>query len=421
MCVRAPGGERLFGSTHSSTCFAAFQVILLLAIIAGVVTVSIATPLYRHNFYQSHGTVKFAWFDIAESAFALTLVVEFLVKVVADGFISTPNAYIRDLWNSVDFLIMLGLVVNVATTFSVAGGVNRGTRALTALRALRLITLIDNNRLTVQSLILQGASRIFDAVLLAILYLIPYAIWGINIFQGLMYSCNDPGAANKAGCTNEFVSNVLDDSSLGFYAPRVWENPHPSTTWSFDDFPSSLLILFEIVSLEGWIDVLVSAVGITGPDQQSATNASPANALYFLVFNLMGAVVILTVFLRYTVCISGKRSVTELCVSIIIGNFSRRTGTADLTQEQKDWINLRKLLLRQKPSKRPKERPTQAFRSWCYDRAIDKKGWWSQGMTCLFVVHIAVLMSVVSACQPIPHSSHYKGPRHSLTLPRKIL
>ena len=81
--------------------------------------------------------------------------------------------------------------------------------------------------------------------------------------------------------------------------------------------------------------------------------------------------------------------------SIIIGNFSMRTGSAVVTQAQREWIDLQKLIKRLKPSKRPKIQPTSSIRTWCYDRAIHKHGWWSRMMTLLFVVQIIILMSVL--------------------------
>ena len=83
---------------------------------------------------------------------------------------------------------------------------------------------------------------------------------------------------------------------------------------------------------------------------------------------------------------------TLVCHSIIIGNFSSKTGTAFLTQPQREWIDLQKLITRQKPSKRPSSRPTWAVRAWCYDRAVHKHGWWSRMMTALFVIQIFALM-----------------------------
>jgi voltage-dependent calcium channel len=300
--VQPAGGERIFGTPHSPIAHPIFQLALLLTVIGGIVVESIATPIYRRNFYLQHGLVRFAWFDLAETAFGLTLVVEFLIKVVADGFVFTPNAYVRSIWNVLDLFILAGLIVNLTTTLIFIGGLSRFTRALKALRALRLITLIDMMRNTFQSLIISGVTRILDAAVLAILYMIPYAVWGLNIFAGKMNECNDQNANGLSDCINEFDINtnnatVVGDS-FGFLVPRVWANPSPSTTFSFDTFRSSLLILFEIVSLEGWIDVMGVATSITGENLQPQTNNSQVNAIFFLIYNLLGGVVILTLFVR---------------------------------------------------------------------------------------------------------------------------
>jgi hypothetical protein len=78
--------------------------------------------------------------------------------------------------------------------------------------------------------------------------------------------------------------------------------------------------------------------------------------------------------------------------SIIIGNFSSKTGSAYLTAAQREWIDLKKLFTRQRPSKRPREKPTWIVRAWCYDRATSKHGWWSRIMTGNIIVHIIALM-----------------------------
>jgi len=125
--------------------------------------------------------------------------------------------------------------------------------------------------------------------------MVPYAVWGLNIFNGEMRSCSDSNALGFDDCLNEYMASPVDNS-LQFLAPRVWDNPSPSTSFSFDSFSASFLILLEIVSLEGWIDVLKVALDITGPDKQPGINTSQFNALFFVLYNLLGAVVILTLF-----------------------------------------------------------------------------------------------------------------------------
>ncbi|KAL1742981.1 Ion transport protein-domain-containing protein [Schizophyllum fasciatum] len=373
--VEPANGERIFGQPPSPIAHPIFQLLLLLAVAGGIAVEIVATPLYRRDYYAVNGHIRGSWFDICEAAFGFTLVIEFCIKIIADGFLFTPNAYIRSIWNILDYFIMTGVLLNVITGLAFVGGLSRFTRSLKALRVLRLVTLIEKMRTTFQSLIISGAARIFDAAVLAILYMIPYAVWGLNMFSGKMNTCNDEDVDGMADCIGEYTTTAVGDS-FGFMVPRVWDNPAPSTVFSFDSFPASLLILFEIVSLEGWTDVMGVAMSITGENMQPQTNASQVNALFFIIYNLLGGVVILTLF-----------------VSIIIGNFSSKTGSAFLTRPQREWIDLQKLFKRQRPSKRPKTPPTWAVRRWCFDRATQKHGWWSRSMTFLFFLHIVALMT----------------------------
>lgn len=316
--VRPAHGERIFGTPYSPIAHPIFQLIVLFAVIGGIVVEITASPIYRRNYFIDKGYEINAWFEIAEATFGFTLVLEFLIKIVADGFLFTPNAYIRSIWNVIDFTIMVGILVSVSTELIVVGGMCRTTRALKALRALRLITLIDKMRNTFQSLIISGALRILDAAVLAILYMIPYAVWGLNIFAGKMNTCNDTSVSGISTCTGEY-SNTIYGNSFGFLTPRAWDNPSPSTTFSFDNFRSSLLILFEIVSLEGWIDVMWASASITGEGQQPSNNASQGNALFVLIYNLLGGVVIMTLFVR---CVISNSSLIRLTFSILVASSS---------------------------------------------------------------------------------------------------
>lgn len=120
----------------------------------------------------------------------------------------------------------------------------------------------------------------------------------LNIFSGLLYYCNDGDSSGKSACINEYLAAPVD-ATLDYLVPRVWANPTLNESkWAFDSFRESLLILFEIVSLEGWIDVMASVMNITDRDEQPQTNASQWNAIFFVLFNLFGGVIILTLFLR---------------------------------------------------------------------------------------------------------------------------
>ncbi len=314
-CVAPAHGDRIFGRPPQPMLRLAVKVIVFCAIVASIVVASIATPSYRKNFYEEHGVYRGTWFDLAEVSLGMVYVVEAAIKIIADGFIFAPNAYLLSLWNVLDFVILITLLINTTTSLIFIGGLSRVTRSFKSFRALRLITLFSRLRDTLHAVLFAGALKIFDASILMMLYIIPFAVWGyvpchapcavaylfrLNIFSGLSYSCNDSSSSGLSTCIGEYSSSPVDPSLL-FLVPRVWSNPGldtSTTVWAFDSFRQSVLILFEIVSLEGWIDVMSRAMNIVRRDVQEQENASQWNALFFLVFNLLGGVIILTLFVR---------------------------------------------------------------------------------------------------------------------------
>ena len=368
--VPPPHGERLFGRSTSQFRFRVYQWLLFASIIASIVIAAVATPTYRKGYdVYYNGPDRFAWFVFADAMLAVLFLIELILKLVADGLIFTPNAYLLSGWNSLDLFVLVTLFVNIFA------GDSRFARALKAFRALRLINLSAVMRQTFRTMFGAGLLRMMDAAVLAILYIIPFAVWGQNLFAGLLYSCNDGSSSimTKLDCSGEYSNSPVADWT--FLAPRVWGNPTEGSDYSFDDFRSSLLILFEIVSLEGWINVMTAAMSIAGKDQQLQPDNRQVNAIFFLIYNLIGAVIVLTVF-----------------VSVIIRNFRSFSGAAFLSTEQRQWIDLKRLIYRQRPSKRPLRRPSDKLRLWCYNRSVQKRGWWSRLFVVIYVLNIIALM-----------------------------
>ena len=280
-CVE-PSSERIFGVAPIRSYTITFRIIIFVTIVGSITIAAVATPVFRLHYFINHGDTRWSWFTLTEVGLGLIFILEFLIKIIADGFIFSPNAYFKSIWNALDFFVLLTLIVNIVTSLVAGPGVNRFTRALKAFRALRLINLSDRMRETFYIVFVAGASHIFDASLLAILYIIPFAVWGLNIFAGLLYSCNDGNASNKNQCVGEYLSSPLQWT---FLAPRAWQNPY---VWSFDSFRSALLILFEIISLEGWVNVMQSAMWIVGINQQPQQDAAQYNAVFFIIYMLIG-------------------------------------------------------------------------------------------------------------------------------------
>lgn len=210
-----------------------------------------------------------------------------------------------------------------------------------------------------------------QAAFVSLSLLIPFAIYGLNLFVGQLQSCNDgdfPGGASLRDCVGEYNSSPFDWDVL---APRQAANPY----YDFDNFGDALFILFQIVSQEGWTDNMWTAMSITGVYTQPEDRASQGNSVFFIVFNLLGAVFVLTLF-----------------VSVFMRNYTEQTGVAFLTTDQRSWLELRKLLRQVSPSKRPSStKQRESWEEWCYRRAVTKTGSWQRTITGVLVLHLLLL------------------------------
>ncbi|KAF2266880.1 hypothetical protein CC78DRAFT_458268 [Lojkania enalia] len=364
------GGDRIEGVAPSVPVWYAFSAFIYAAIIAMVMLACVATPLYQKQYFSDHEFSVKNWFVFTDLGFAILFTVEATIKVIADGFFWTPNAYFRGSWGFIDGVVLLTLWVNVVTSLLNEGQVTRTVGAFKALRALRLLNISDSARGHFHSLIIRSWWKLLSAAFVSLSLLIPFAIYGLNLFVGRFQTCNDSdsGIFDLNDCVNEYASSPFGWEVL---APRQAANPY----FDFDNFGNSLFILFQIVSQEGWTDVMWTAQSVTGVFTQPEDFASQGNAVFFVIFNLLGAVFVLTLF-----------------ISVFMRNYTEQTGVAFLTTDQRSWLELRKLLRQVSPSKRPSStKQRETWEEWCYRRAVRKTGGWQRFITGLLILHLVLL------------------------------
>ncbi|OJJ35434.1 hypothetical protein ASPWEDRAFT_40623 [Aspergillus wentii DTO 134E9] len=358
------GHQRVEGVDPYKPVWYTFSAFIYAAIVAMVVLACVTTPIYQ----QTHFNKNRSWFVFTDMGFAILFTIEATIKVVADGFFWTPNAYFRSSWGFIDGIVLVTLWISVGSVLYNDWGISRPIGAFKALRALRLLNVSDSAKDTFHSVIIVGGWKVISAAAVSLSFLIPFAIYGVNLFNGQMMQCNDGDfSGNLDYCLNEFKNSPYNWDVL---SPRAVSNP----PYDFDNFGDSLFILFQIVSQEGWVDVQDSVMGITGVGQQPEDYTAPANGLFFVVFNLLGSVFVLTLF-----------------VSVFMRNYTEQTGVAFLTAEQRSWLELRKLLRQISPSKRSFFTKNRQWKKWCYRVAVKKHGPWARFVTIVLLLHLTLL------------------------------
>lgn len=94
------------------------------------------------------------------------------------------------------------------------------------------------------------------------------------------------------------------------------------------------MTLFQMMTTEGWMTVMYNGMDARGVDMQPKANSQAAMALYFIAFMIIGSQFIINLF-----------------VGVVIDNFNKikekdEMGNNFVTQEQRAWIEIQKVVLR---------------------------------------------------------------------------
>lgn len=264
-----------------------------------------------------------SFINTVDYVFTALFFVEMCVKLVAMGLISTPHAYLGDPWNVLDGTIVIFSLITVAfSTFDLS--FFKSLRAVRALRPLRMINRNPGMKMVVNALI-KALPEVLNVALVGLGFFILFAILGGSLFRGAFYHCEGNGESDvhltfreccnvqqdleddelpvsAANLFREFGCNGTYHDSDGVVHQREWVND-----WgNFDNVGNSLLVLFEISSLEGWPDLMTKGMDIRAGKQSGEPDGwseghSPANALFFVMFVIIGSFFMVNLFVGVVV------------------------------------------------------------------------------------------------------------------------
>ena len=179
-----------------------------------------------------------ALFGLLHNIILGAFIVEAAIKIIAN--IPNPLNYFKSGWNIFDFSLIVLSLLPIDNEFAMLGRVFR------LLRVLRLVNAIPELRLIVETLLKSIPSMLHITILMSILFFI-YGVLGFHLFHE--------------------------------HDPTHWRN-----------LAYSLLTLFRIVTLEDWTDVMYKAMEL-----------SPAYALYFVSFVVVGTFVVVNLFIAVVI------------------------------------------------------------------------------------------------------------------------
>lgn len=123
---------------------------------------------------------------------AIFFIVEAAAKILALGFVIGKKTYLRDPFNVLDFIIAISALCNFILDRTTKTNINyvKALRALRALRPLRIVSRNEGMRNVVNSLI-TAIPSLFNVLLICLLFILVFAILGVQLFKGALGSCSD--------------------------------------------------------------------------------------------------------------------------------------------------------------------------------------------------------------------------------------
>jgi len=128
-----------------------------------------------------------------------------------------------------------------------------------------------------------------DVIVVSLLFLLLFAILCTNFFKGTFYSCNLESIGDEF--SEALGEHVVDKFTCLDYGGE-WVNQLSN----FDNVKNSMITLFNIMTTEGWIDVMWLAVDSTKIDRIPEKDSKPVSVIFFIIIIFFFHLFILNMF-----------------------------------------------------------------------------------------------------------------------------
>ncbi|XP_072245637.1 voltage-dependent R-type calcium channel subunit alpha-1E isoform X1 [Leuresthes tenuis] len=272
-----------------------FEMSILLVIAASSIALAAEDPVATSSDWNK----VLRYFDYV---FTGVFTFEMIIKMIDQGLILHDGSYFRDLWNILDFIVVVGALVAFALTSNVMGN-NKGRdiktikslRVLRVLRPLKTIKRLPKLK-AVFDCVVTSLKNVFNILIVYKLFMFIFAVIAVQLFKGKFFYCTDSSKDTQKDCQGYYIDYGKDKKEV---KKRDWKRHE----FHYDNVIWALLTLFTVSTGEGWPQVLQHSVDVTeedrGPSHGNRMEMSLFYVIYFVVFpfffvNIFVALIIIT-------------------------------------------------------------------------------------------------------------------------------
>ncbi|XP_062419225.1 voltage-dependent R-type calcium channel subunit alpha-1E isoform X4 [Pungitius pungitius] len=267
-----------------------FEMSILLVIAASSIALAAEDPVATSSDWNK----VLRYFDYV---FTGVFTFEMIIKMIDQGLILHDGSYFRDLWNILDFIVVVGALV----AFALSSNKGRDIKTIKSLRVLRVLRPLKTiKRLpklkAVFDCVVTSLKNVFNILIVYKLFMFIFAVIAVQLFKGKFFYCTDSSKDTEKDCQGYYIDYEKDKKEV---KRRDWKRHE----FHYDNVIWALLTLFTVSTGEGWPQVLQHSVDVTeedrGPSHGNRMEMSIFYVIYFVVFpfffvNIFVALIIIT-------------------------------------------------------------------------------------------------------------------------------
>ncbi|XP_015255228.1 PREDICTED: probable voltage-dependent R-type calcium channel subunit alpha-1E isoform X3 [Cyprinodon variegatus] len=271
-----------------------FEMCILLVIAASSIALAAEDPVATSSDWNK----VLRYFDYV---FTGVFTFEMIIKMIDQGLILHDGSYFRDLWNILDFIVVVGALVAFALTNVLGNNKGRDIKTIKSLRVLRVLRPLKTiKRLpklkAVFDCVVTSLKNVFNILIVYKLFMFIFAVIAVQLFKGKFFYCTDSSKDTEKDCQGYYIDYGKDKKEV---KKRDWKRHE----FHYDNVIWALLTLFTVSTGEGWPQVLQHSVDVTeedrGPSHGNRMEMSIFYVIYFVVFpfffvNIFVALIIIT-------------------------------------------------------------------------------------------------------------------------------
>ncbi|XP_036409855.1 voltage-dependent R-type calcium channel subunit alpha-1E-like isoform X2 [Megalops cyprinoides] len=267
-----------------------FEMTILLVIVASSIALAAEDPVCTN----SERNKVLRYFDYV---FTGVFTFEMIIKMIDQGLILHDGSYFRDLWNILDFIVVVGALIAFALTNNKGRDIKtiKSLRVLRVLRPLKTIKRLPKLK-AVFDCVVTSLKNVFNILIVYKLFMFIFAVIAVQLFKGKFFYCTDGSKDTEKECQGYYIDYEKDKKEV---KKREWKRHE----FHYDNVIWALLTLFTVSTGEGWPQVLQHSVDVTeedrGPSRGNRMEMSIFYVVYFVVFpfffvNIFVALIIIT-------------------------------------------------------------------------------------------------------------------------------